>query len=93
MDPGGDERLGLQIAGVVLLIAGFGVGAFLNLALHLLAGSGGMAIGPWTIDATLGPYAWALLLFGFVTGAIGVAFLVLAREAPKGPIVLPGFPY
>jgi hypothetical protein len=93
MDPGGDDRLGLQIAGAILIVLGFGVGAFLNLAVHIAAGSGGMTIGPWTVTATMGPYAWGLLLFGFFTGVLGVAFLFLARDSRKGPIVLPGFPY
>jgi len=93
MDPGGDERLGLQIAGAILIVLGFGVGAFLNLLVHFLAGSNGMVIGPWTVSTTLGPYGWALLLFGVATGAIGEAFLILARDARRGPTVLPGFPY
>jgi hypothetical protein len=92
-DPGGDERLGLQIAGLLLMVLGFGVGTLANLAAHMLAGPGGSSVGPWTVHTALGPFAWALLLLGFFTGLIGIAFLVLARDAPKGPVVLPGYPY
>ena len=92
-DPGGDERIGLQIAGALLIVVGFGVGAFLNLGLHILAGSGSLTVGPWTFTATLGSYAWAILLLGFGTGLVGIALLWVARSARKGPFVLPGYPY
>ena len=93
MDAGGDERIGLQVAGLLLIVLGFGVGTFGNLAVHVSAGSGGTTVGPWTVHTALGPYAWAILLFGIASGLLGVAFLAIARDLPKGPAVLPGFPY
>ena len=93
VDPGGSERTGLAIAGALLVLIGFGGGVLAHLLAHLLGDSTGLAVGPWTVHSTLGPYAWALLVFGFVTGLIGVAFLAMARDEPKGPAVLPGFPY
>jgi hypothetical protein len=92
-ESGGDERAGLQIAGAVLITLGWGFGVFLNVLLHASARSGGRVIGSIRIFSTLGPYAEAVLGFGLVTGAIGVAFLWLARDVRAGPLRLPGTSY
>ncbi|MCI4368506.1 MAG: hypothetical protein L3K09_02945 [Thermoplasmata archaeon] len=92
-DYGGDERLGLFIAGGLLLLFGFGVAVILNLFLHLSAPSGGSVLGPWRITSTMGPYAWAILAFGLVTGIVGAALIALGRETAPGALVLPGYPY
>jgi len=93
MDPKGDERLGYFIAGALLILVGWIGGVVLNVLLHLLAGSGGMAVGWVRITSTLGPYAWAVVGFGLFTGAIGVVLLALGRGSPRGPLVLPGYDY
>ncbi len=92
-DPGGDERLGYWIAGGLLLFLGWGMGVVANLLLHELAGTGGMTLVWLRITSTLGPYAWAVVGFGLVTGAVGLGLLLVARTAPKGPFVLPGVDY
>ena len=93
MDPGGDERLGYFIAGGLLVFLGWGLGVVANLLFHFAAGPGGRAFAWVRISSTLGPYAWAIVGFGLVTGAVGVGLLAVARASPKGPIVLPGYDY
>ncbi len=87
---GGDERLGLRIAGGLLLLVGFGFGVIANLYVHSTAPATGTPIGPWTVSTTFGDYAWAVLGFGLFATAIGIGLLWVAQGRPKGPIVLPG---
>ena len=93
MDPGGDERAGYFIAGAILVTLGWGFAVVVNLLLHEVAGSGGMTVGWSRITSAMGPYAWAILAFGLVTGAVGVVLLALGRASPKGRLVLPGYDY
>jgi hypothetical protein len=93
MDPGGDERVGYFIAGGILLVLGWGFGVFVNLLLHEMAGGGGTTVGWVRITSSMGPYAWAVLAFGLVTGTLGAGLLALGRASPKGPLVLPGYNY
>lgn len=86
-------RLGYFLGGGVLIALGWGLGVGLNLALHYLAGSGGMTVAGHTFTSTLGSYAWATFAFGLFTGAFGVVLVTLGRASPKGPIVLPGYDY
>lgn len=92
-DPGGDERYGYYIAGILLIVVGWAGGVVANLLLHWLAGSGGMRLGWFRITSTLGSYAWAVVAFGLFAGAVGVVFLALGRSSPRGPLVLPGYDY
>lgn len=92
-DPGGDERLGYFIAGTLLVLLGWVGGVVANLALHALAGSGGMTVGWIRITSTLGAYAWAVFGLGLFAGAVGVVLLALGRASPKGRVVLPGYDY
>ena len=93
MDPGGDERVGLLIAGGLLIALGWGLAVIVNLLLHYLAGSGGMTVAGHTFTSSLGSYAWAAFGFGLFVGAFGVVLVALGRASPKGPLVLPGFDY
>lgn len=92
-DPKGDERTGLFAAGGLLIGLGWGLGLVLNLLLHHWAPAGGVRILGVYFGPVLGSYAWAVLALGFVTGAVGVALVAIARTLPKGPVVLPGFEY
>jgi hypothetical protein len=92
-EEGGDERIGLQLAGVLLLVLGFGFGVIANLYVHNSASVSGSPFGPWTITPTLGPYAWATLAAGAVVGVLGALFLWLARFEARGPLKLPGTAY
>jgi hypothetical protein len=91
--PGGDERAGYFLGGALLIFLGWGMGVFVNFLLHLMAGTSGMTLGGVRITSTLGPYAWALVGFGLFTGALGVVLIALGRASPKGPVILPGYPY
>lgn len=93
MDPGGDARLGYFLAGGILITLGWVFGVLVNLLLHHLAASGTVAVLGHTFGSTLGPYAWAVLGFGLVTGAFGVVLLALGRASPKANLVLPGYDY
>lgn len=93
METGGDERIGLFLAGAVLLVVGWGFAVLLNLLLHAQAPDSGLPLGPVRVFRSLGGYAWLTLGLGLFTGAIGAAFVVLARSTAKGPFVLPGQPY
>ncbi len=92
-DPQGDERAGYFAAGGVLIALGWGLGVAGNVLLHLTAPSGGA----WTwgvyFGPQFGPYAWAVLGVGLITGALGVVLLGLGRDTPKGRLVLPGYEY
>lgn len=92
-DPGGDERLGLFLAGAILVVLGWGLALVLNLLLHAAAPSGGWLVGPSRITTHVGTYAWATAAFGLVTGFVGVAMFYVARQQPRGPFVLPGAAY
>ena len=92
-DAGGDERAGMIAAGGVLIALGWGLGVLANLYLHWAAPAAGTSIGGVTIPHTLGALAWATLVIGLGTGALGFAMAALARAEPKGPLVLPGHTY
>ena len=93
LESGGDERLGYHVAGALLIVLGWGLGVLANLALHALAGSGGMPLLWVRITSHVGDYAWGVFGLGIVTGALGVGLLWVARSAAKGPFVLPGVDY
>jgi len=92
-DEGGDERAGFQIAGGLFVFLGWGIGVFLNILLHASAHAGGRVVGLWRVYPSYGPYAWAFLIMGVLTGFFGIALLWIARESHPGPIRIPGFPY
>jgi hypothetical protein len=90
-DPQGDERAGYAAAGGFLIALGWGLGVATNLLLHRLAP--GLAFGGVRVGSALGPYAWGLFGLGLFAGALGVALIAYARRAPRGRLVLPGYPY
>jgi len=90
---GGDERAGLYVAGAILVALGWGAAVVLNLLLHAAAPAGGIPLGPITVYATWGSYAWATLAIGLLTGGVGAGILRVAGSAPAGPLVLPGYNY
>jgi hypothetical protein len=92
-ETGGDEAIGYAIAGAVLIALGFGVGVILNVLLHQMAGTSTLAVGPWVVSGTYGPYAEAILAGGLLTGAFGLVLLALAQRTPGGRFVLPGGTY
>ena len=92
-DEGGNERAGFRIAGALFLFVGWGLGVFLNVLLHASAHAGGRVVGFVRIYPAFGPFAWATLAMGIVTGLFGVGLLWISRESNAGPIRIPGFPY
>ena len=92
-DEGGNERAGLRIAGALAVLVGWGLGVFLNVLLHVSAHSGGRVVGWVRVYPALGPYAWGVLLLGLFTGAFGLAMIWVSRDAPAGPLRLPGTSY
>ncbi len=91
---GGDERLGWEIAGGVLIFFGWGVAVVVNLLVHALAPAGGerWAWGVW-IGPQMGGFAWITFGIGLFAGTMGAVFLYLARSSARGPFVLPGYDY
>ncbi len=92
-DYGGDERSGYFVAGGLLVFLGWGLGVFVNLALHYFAPAAGFHFAGMWFSPTMGSYAWAALGFGLVTGAVGVGLFLVARATPRGRLVLPGVDY
>ena len=92
-DPKGDVRLGYFLGGATLIALGWGIAVVGNVLLHRFAPAGGFHVLHAYFGPTLGPYAWAVLGLGLLTGAFGVVLLALGRAAPKGPFVLPGYEY
>ena len=92
-DPKGDERAGWSVGGGLLVFLGWGLAVVVNVTLHLTASSTGVSVGPVHLTHTLGFFAWLTVGLGLFTGAIGMGLLWLARQAPKGPVALPGYPY
>ena len=92
-DPKGDERLGYFLAGGLLIAVGWGVALVLNILLHRWAAAGATHLWTLRVGARWGPEGIAVALFGAATGAVGVVLVLLGRESPRGPIVLPGAEY
>ncbi len=92
-DLGADERYGGFAAGGLLIALGWGVGLALNVLVHRIAPSDGLAFGPFRIFPALGPFAIATAALGAVTGVIGAVLIGYAAGSPKGPFVLPGQSY
>ena len=92
-DYGGDERVGWQIAGALLLAAGWGIGVIGNAVAHWLAPASGLSILGVHVYPTWGVYAFATLGVGACAGIFGVLLIVLGRLSPRGPLVLPGYDY
>lgn len=92
-DPQGDERVGYFAAGGLLILLGWGLGVVANILLHLFAPAGGHRVLGIFFLTTFGPYAWGVFALGLFAGAFGVVLLVLGRNSPRGPVVLPGYDY
>lgn len=92
-DEGGDVRIGWAAGGTLFIVVGFGGLVLGNYLVHRLAPAGGLRFGPWWIDSSLGPYAWALLVLGLLMTALGAILLYLSRRATPGPFRLPGYAY
>ena len=92
-DYAGDERAGYFLAGAVLIFLGWGLGAILNLGLHMVAPAGGFTVAGIWFGHAVGTYAWAAFGFGLVTGAVGTGLLFVGSATPKGRLVLPGTDY
>lgn len=92
-DRGGDERIGYLSGGVLLVVAGWGLGVIVNLLLHHMASASGEVVGPWRIYPTLGVYAEGLAGLGAIAGIVGVFMVWLGRHSSRGKLVLPGAPY
>ena len=90
-DEGGNERVGLRIAGAPRLFVGWGLGVFVNVLLHVSAHSAGGSIGWVRVYPTLGPYAWGVLLLGVVHGRLRRRPDLGQRASRRsGPLHLPG---
>jgi hypothetical protein len=92
-DEGGDVRIGWTAAGLLFLVVGFGGLVVGNFVAHRMAPPGGLRFGPWWIDNSLGPYAWALFVLGLLMSVLGAVLLYLSRRAAPGPFRLPGYSY
>jgi hypothetical protein len=92
-DPGGDQRIGWWITGILCVLVGWAGAIATNLVLHRLAPTGGWRIGGIWIGSAMGPYAWTILGIGAAVGGFGVVLFHLARQSPRGPFVLPGHAY
>lgn len=92
-DYGGDDRLGMTVAGLLLIGIGWGGALLLNLLLHAVAPAGGTVVFLWRIYPHPGAFAVATAILGFLTGALGAGIALVARDSPSGPVVLPGFDY
>ncbi|MCI4323753.1 MAG: hypothetical protein L3K03_07020 [Thermoplasmata archaeon] len=92
-ETGGDERIGLGIAGSLLLLFGIGFCIVTNVALHEMAGAGGVLVGPWLVGHAFGPYGYAAIALGILTSAFGAVLIVLSGRTRHGPFVLPGSTY
>lgn len=93
MDTGGDDRLGFRVAGAVLVVLGWGIADLLNVLLHRAAPTAGLAVGPYTVFPAFGLLGEITFVVGLFTGLIGVGLLWVAESAPRGPLVVPGYPY
>jgi hypothetical protein len=92
-DSQGDERIGYFIAGALLIVLGWVLGVAVNLLLHWEARSGAFQIWSVHFGPTMGAYSWAVFALGLASGAVGTAFLLIARTTPKGAFALPGADY
>jgi hypothetical protein len=92
-ETGGDEQIGLGFAGAILLLFGVGGCILGNIGLHVMAGSHGVMVGPWLVHRAFGPYGYAGIALGILTGAFGVVLLFLASRTKDGPFILPGGTY
>ena len=93
MDDGGDERYGYLVAGVLFVIAGWGLAVILNVILHDIAPSGGLLLGPVRVFRHWGPYALSTALGGAATGVLGLLLLWIGVRTPRARFVLPGIKY
>jgi hypothetical protein len=92
-ETGGDERIGLGMAGSLLLVFGVGFCIAINIALHEMAGPTGVLVGPWLVGHAFGPYGYAALALGLLTAAFGAVLIYLSARTRHGPFVLPGSIY
>lgn len=93
VDFGGDARLGMRIAGGLLVVLGWGFGLVVNAMVHYDATSTGTVLWMVRVFPHWGAYAIGVAILGAFTGALGGAMLALSRHEPAGPLVLPGFSY
>ena len=85
----GNQRAGFIVAGLLLVLLGWGVGVVANYVLHAVAPSGGIPLGLVTVYPGWSWYATFVLILGVFATLLGLGMFYLAMQKPRAPVHLP----
>jgi|GEM_PF-2457722 hypothetical protein len=85
----GNVRVGFLVAGLLLVVFGWGGAVILNVYLHTIAPPNGIPVLLWRVYPGWSLYDGVLAFLGVLATLVGLGMLYLARHKPSGSVRLP----